>query len=96
MGALPFALSKPFYPLNTGAQAVVLGAGGPSGFKDGRAGHLQPSPYQTGFFSFVTAFPWGMPRNRAQASNAPNLWAGHAPMQPIGYVKAQTGAGFSF
>lgn len=94
--AVPFALAKPFWPMNLGAQAQAIGVGGPQGFANGRAGHLMPAPYITGFFNFTTAFPWGQPRNRTQASKAPNLWAAHAPIYPLGYVKAQTGSGFSF
>ena len=90
-----FALSKPFWGLDLGVQFQAVGAGGPQGFQDGRAGHWQPWPYITAFKRFVgpgTANGYGLPRDKAQASMAPNIFSGRTPFIPIGYRKPQTGA----
>ena len=93
---VPFALNTPTLGLALGSQFQAIGVGGPQGFANARAGHKSPWPYITGYFRFVRGYPYGTPRDRAQASNAPNLWAGHAPFYPLGYVKPQTGAAFAF
>jgi hypothetical protein len=96
MGAQPFHLPKPFLPLDWGIQRQAIGAGGPQGFQDARAGHATPWPYGTRFVNFVAPWPYGTPRLRAQQSAAPNIFSGHAPFYPLGYQKPMTGPGFTF
>lgn len=96
---LAFTLAKPFFPLDLGVQRQAIGAGGPQGLQDGRAGHWQPWPYITAFKRFVgpgSANGYGVPSDKKQASMAPNLFSGRPAFFPIGYRKPQTGSAVSW
>lgn len=87
----PFTTRAFAWPLNLGIQQPLWQAGGPSGFKDGTAGAIEPWPYLTAFKQFISAFPYGVASSLVTNSGrAVNLGAGYNAWLPIGTMKAQT------
>jgi hypothetical protein len=78
-----------FEPLRLGTQRPYWQAGGPSGFENGTAGHVNPWPYITGFINFLTPGPYGTANTAAAAKAWPYMTAVQS-FNPIGYYKAPT------
>lgn len=82
-------------PMRLGLQQQHWQVGGPSGFKDGTAGHVNPWPYITHFINFLTPGPYGT----ANSAAAPRPWpyaTGASSFNPVGMRKPQTFTRFYF
>lgn len=85
-----------FYPLRLGIQFQAIGAGGPSGFKNGTAGHVQPWPYITAFKNFISPGPYGAASTLVRRPINPNQTIGYPSFNPVGFTKKQTYTNVSF